>query len=201
MSNFFLKLFEIVQIVFAPVISLETVLRLRRIIEQHLHQFKELFSEANVIPKQRYMLHLPSQIISLGPLIRSMCMQFEAKHSYFKQWATKLNKKKKVCKSRANHNQFLKCSQNEIGIEHTIFASERESGPVSAVKNSDYVKRKVKDFLGIEVMQSVVSVKWYILNGNKYISAKSMIIVDVDGAFPVFRLIKDIFVIDSSCCF
>lgn len=47
-------------------------------------------------------------------------------------------------------------------------------------------------------MQSVVSVKWYILNGNKYISGKSMIIVDVDGAFPVFGLIKDIFVIDSS---
>lgn len=61
-----------------------------------------------------------------------------------------------------------------------------------------FVKRKVKDFLGMEVMQSVVSVKWYILNGNKYISGKSMIIVDVDGAFPVLGLLKDIFVIDSS---
>lgn len=195
--KFILKLIEIVQIVLAPVISLETVLRLRRMIEQHLHHFKELFSEANVIPKQHYMLHLPSQIISLGPLIRSMCMRFEAKHSYFKQWASKLNFKN-VCKSLANHNQFLECCQNEIGIEHPIFASERESGPVSAVKNFDYVKRKVKDFLGVEVMQSVVSVKWYILNGNKYISGKSMIIVDVDDAFPVFGLIKDIFVIDSS---
>jgi hypothetical protein len=117
--------------------------------------------------------------------------------SYIKQWVSKLNFKN-VCKSLANHNQFLECCQNEIGIEHPIFASERESGPVSAVKNIDYVTRKVKDFLGIEVMQSVVSVKWYILNGNKYISGKSMIIVDVDGAFPVFGLIKDIFVIDSS---
>lgn len=194
--TFILKLIQIVQIVLAPVISLQTVLQLRHMIEQHLHQFKELFPEANVIPKQHYMLHLPSQIISLGPLVRSMCMRFEAKHSYFKQWASKLNFKN-VCKSLANHNQFLECC-NEIGIEHPIFATERESGPVSAVKNVDYVKRKVRDFLGIEVMQSVVSVKWYILNGNKYISGKSMIIVDVDDDFPVFGLIKDIFLIDSS---
>ncbi|KAL7377556.1 hypothetical protein ABVT39_001233 [Epinephelus coioides] len=105
---------------------------------------------------------------------------------------------KNVCKSLANHNQFLESCQNEIGIEHPIFANERESGPVSAVTNTEYVKRKVKDFLGIEVMKSVVSVKWYILNGNKYISGKSMIIADVDDTLPVFGLIKDIFLIDSS---
>jgi len=120
--QFIVKLIEIVQIVLAPIISLQTILRLKSMIEQHLHQFKLLFPDANVIPKQHYMLHLPSQIISLGPLIRSMCMRFEAKHSYFKQWASKLNFKN-VCKSLANHNQFLECCQNEIGIEHPIFAN------------------------------------------------------------------------------
>lgn len=50
------------------------------------------------------------------------------------------------------------------------------------------------------MMQCVVSVKWYILNGNKYISGKSMVIiyVDVDGAFRVLGMIKDIFVIDTT---
>ena len=111
------------------------------------------------------MLHLPSQILSLGPLIRSMCIRFEAKHSYFKQWASKLNFKN-VCKSLANHNQFLESCQNDIGVERQIFANERVSGPVSAVTNTEYVKRKVRDFLGLDVMQSIVSVKWYILNGT-----------------------------------
>ncbi len=69
---------------------------------------------------------------------------------------------------------------------------------MSAVTNTEYVKRKVKDFLGTEVMKSVVSVKWYILNGNKYITGKSMIIAGVDDTLPVFGLIKDIFLIDSS---
>ncbi|KAL3970579.1 LETM1 and EF-hand domain-containing protein 1, mitochondrial [Sarotherodon galilaeus] len=194
---FIRKLIMIVQIVLAPIISLQTVLQLRSMIEEHLYQFKQLFPEVNIIPKQHYMLHLPSQILSLGPLIRSMCMRFEAKHSYFKQWASKLNFKN-VCKSLANHNQFLECCQNEIGTEHPIFAKEKESGPVSAVKNNDYVRKKIKEFFGIDVMQSVVSVKWYVLNGNKYITGKSMIIADVDGTFPVFGLIKDIFLIDSS---
>ncbi|XP_051806278.1 uncharacterized protein LOC127534635 isoform X1 [Acanthochromis polyacanthus] len=144
-TKFILKLIEIVQIVLAPIISLQTVLRLRSMIEQHLYQFKQLFPEVNVIPKQHYMLHL--QIISLGPLIRNMCMHFEGKHCYFKQWASKLNFKN-VCKSLVNHNQFLESCQNEIGIEHRIFANERESGPVSAVTNTEYVKRKVKDFFG-----------------------------------------------------
>ena len=102
---------------------------------------------------------------------------------------------KNVCKTLVNHNQFLECCQNEISIEHPIFASERESGPISAVKNIDYVRRKVKDFLGTEVMQSVI------LSGNKYISGKSMIIVDVDGAFPVFGLIKDLCDRFLFCCF
>lgn len=195
--KFILKLIEIVQIVLAPIISFETVLKLRRMVEQHLHQFKQLFPEANVIPKQHYMLHLPSQIISLGPLIRSMCIRFEAKHRYFKQWASKLNFKN-VCKSLANHNQLLEWCQNEIATEHPIFANETESGPVSAVTNTEYVKKKVKEFLGIEFTQSIVSVKWYVLNGNKYISGKSLIIIDVDGTFPVFGLIKDIFLINSS---
>lgn len=68
--QFVLDLIEIVQILFAPVLSVQTVLRLRNMIVQHLKQFKQLFPEKNVIPKQHYLLHLPAQILSLGPMIR-----------------------------------------------------------------------------------------------------------------------------------
>ncbi|KAF3857496.1 hypothetical protein F7725_009355 [Dissostichus mawsoni] len=128
--KFILELIEIVQIVFAPVISLQTVLRLKQMIEQHLKQFKQLFPDKNVTPKQHYMLHLPTQILSLGPLTRHMCMRFESKHCFFKQWSSKLNFKN-VCKSLVNHNQLLECCQNEMGIEHPIFLHEKELGPVS----------------------------------------------------------------------
>ena len=128
--QFVLDLIKIVHILFAPVLSVQTVLRLRSMIEQHLKQFKQLFPENNVIPKQHYLLHLPSQILSLGPMIRHMCKRFESKHCFFKQWSSKLNFKN-VCKSLVKHNQLFECCQNEMGMEHPIFLHEKELGPVS----------------------------------------------------------------------
>lgn len=86
--QFVLDLVEIVQVLFAPVLSVESVLRLKKMIEQHLKQFKQLFPTNNITPEQHYLLHLPAQILSLGPLIRHMCMRFESKHCFFKQWSS-----------------------------------------------------------------------------------------------------------------
>lgn len=170
-------------------------------IELHLKRFKQLFPDNNVIPKQHYMLHLPGQILSLGPLIRQMCMRFESKHCLFKQWSSKLNFRN-VCKSLANRNQLFECCQNELGSEHPMFAHEKELGPVSEVTNIQYIKAKIKYFLGIDCIRHAVSVKWLIFNSNKYVSERSLIITSANGNVPVFGLIKNIYVVDSSLfCF
>lgn len=57
---------------------------------------------------------------------------------------------------------------------------KRNERPVSKDSNIDYVEAKLRDFLCIDVIKSAISVKWIILDGNKYTSGKSMIIVDVD---------------------
>ncbi|KAM3583191.1 uncharacterized protein V6R79_011079 [Siganus canaliculatus] len=84
-----IELIEIVQILFAPVIGLRTVSKLKTLIEQHLKHMKNLFPDNNITPKQHYLIHAPSQIKYLGPMIRHMCMRFESKHCFFKQWASK----------------------------------------------------------------------------------------------------------------
>ena len=43
-----------------------------------------------------------------------------------------------------------------------------------------------------------VKVKWLSLNGNKYISERSLIIVSATETLPVFALIKNIYLVDSS---
>lgn len=129
-----IELIEIVQIVFAPVLSIVTVSRLKLLIENHLKHWKELFPDRNVTPKQHYMIHLPSQIKSLGPMVRHMCMRFESKHCFFKQWASKLNLKN-ICKSLINQNQIYESCQNVDSSMHPIFSNEREMGPVSEVKD------------------------------------------------------------------
>ncbi|KAM7380069.1 hypothetical protein PAMP_003389 [Pampus punctatissimus] len=165
--QFVLDLIEIVQILFAPVLSVQTVLRLRCLIEQHLKMFKQLFPENIIIPKQHYLLHLPGQILSLGPM------------------------------SLVKHNQLFECCQNEIGMEHPMFLHEKELGPVSEVANMEYVNTKMRDFLGINGIQHTVKVKWLILNGNKYICDRSLIITNTNETVPVFGFIKNIYVVDS----
>lgn len=198
--KFLLELIEIVQIIFAPVISLYTVSNLKVLIEQHLKHMKELFPEINITPKHHYLIHIPSQIKMLGPMVRNMCMRFESKHCFFKKWASKLNFKN-ICKSLVNHSQIEECCQNTS--HHPIFNNEQELGPASEVKNMTYLQEKCKSFIGVEGIEHAVSVKWLILNGNKYVHNNSLIITRVtEDGMPVFGLVQNIFIVNSTlCCF
>lgn len=195
--QFIIGLLEISQIIFSPVIAIETLEKLRRMIEQHLKQFTNLFPANNITPKQHYMIHFPSQIEALGPLRRHMCMRFESKHRFFKKWSSKLNYKN-ICKSLVQHNQIVESTQNE----NNIFAHEKDLGPVGGVSSFQYVESKIREFLNIVDVQHVISVKWVMLNGNTYTTGKSLIITDTDNGLPIFGLINNIFIVDSVlfCC-
>ncbi|KAK0138672.1 hypothetical protein N1851_024793 [Merluccius polli] len=91
---------------------------------------KNLFPDNNITPKQHYLIHVPSQIKLQGPMVRHMCMRFESKHCFFKQWASKLNLKN-VCKSLIRHNQILYIGTSIINKS-----------------NMSYLKEKARAFLG-----------------------------------------------------
>ncbi|KAK0141790.1 hypothetical protein N1851_020546 [Merluccius polli] len=59
----------------------------------------------------------------------------------------------------------------------------------------EYVNTKLRDFWGIYGIQHTVKVKWLILNGNKYISDRSLIITNTNETVPVFGFIKNIYVL------
>lgn len=199
-TQMLLKLLEIVKILFSPIIALSTLSRLKLLIEQHLQHFKQLFPDANIIPKQHYLLHLPSQIKALGPTVRYMCMRFESKHCFFKQWALK-SSFKNICKSLVKHNQLYECSQN-VHEKHPICSSEVDMGPASEVKNVHYVEGKIKDFLGIEHVEHIVSVQWIMQHGNKHTCGKSLVISNVINDTPEFALMKNIYILNASVyCF
>lgn len=199
---FILELIEIVQILLAPVISLQTINKLKILIEQHLKHMKALFPYNNITPKQHYLIHTPSQIKRLGPMVRHMCMRFESKHCFFKQWASKINFKN-VCKSLIKHNQMYECCQNVDSFDHPIFSNECTLGPTSEVSIMSYLKEKMRAFLGNDEVNHAVTVKWLNLNGNKYIRDRSLIVCAVGSSgLPIFGLVKNIYVINSSLyCF
>ena len=59
----FLKLWNIVQMCTAPVISKDDVSFLKMLIEEHHILFKEAYPIANIIPKLHYMVHIPDDMI------------------------------------------------------------------------------------------------------------------------------------------
>ncbi|XP_061747842.1 uncharacterized protein LOC133549871 [Nerophis ophidion] len=181
-TQLLLKLLEIVKILFSPIIALATLPRLKLLIEQHLRHFKQLFPDLNIIPKQHYLLHLPSQIKALGPTVGHMCMRFESKHCFFKQWAIK-SSFKNICKSLVKHNQLYECSQN-VHDKHPIFCNDIEIGPTSEVKNVHYIEGKIKQFLGIEQVEHVVCAQWIAQYGNKHTCGKSLVISNVFNNTP-----------------
>nr|XP_040046980.1 uncharacterized protein LOC120827889 [Gasterosteus aculeatus aculeatus] len=197
-----LELIEIVKILFAPVIGLQTISKLKRLIEQHLKHMKSLFPDNNIIPKMHYLIHAPSQIKLLGPMVRHMCMRFESKHCFFKQWASKLNFRN-VCKSLIRHNQMYECCQNVSHSEQPIFVNECGFGPTSEIRNMSYLKEKTRAFLGTDDIDNAVSVKWINLNGNKYIREKTLLVTAVNSNdLPEFGLVSNIYVINASLyCF
>lgn len=59
----YLLLLDILQICASRVLSFDLVDHLKVLIEMYLVAFRECYPHINIIPKQHYMVHLPTQIL------------------------------------------------------------------------------------------------------------------------------------------
>ena len=106
----FLVLLRICQIVISPHINLNTIEYLQQLIEEKLILFTELYPNENIIPKQHYMIHYPSQILRSTPLINSWTIRHEAKLSFVKRASCRGNFKN-VCLTAAKKHQLWQSQQ------------------------------------------------------------------------------------------
>ena len=131
---------ELCPIIFFAVIALPTINLLKSKIGAHLKNLKEHFPNVSIILKQHYLVHIPSMIKQLGPLIRHSCFGFESAHNYFKNLARKQNFKN-LPKSLAERCQIKECGNfgaaHEAAHAHPLFAAERKFEPLSAVTEKE----------------------------------------------------------------
>jgi len=59
----FLKLMDIVDILFAPSTSEDYAVYVDTLISDHHHEFSKLYQDANIIPKMHFMVHMPRLMI------------------------------------------------------------------------------------------------------------------------------------------
>ncbi len=203
--TFLVELIQIVQLVFTPVIKLESIQFLKRLIEEHLAKFKELFPGQNITPKQHYLIHIPGMMIDMGPLIRSSCFSFESAHSYFKELARKQNFKN-LTLSLAKRHQLLECcnfgDDQETPSSHPLFSTEKKFGVLRDVKADELPvlqQRFTESGLlpGVQLAK-VFSATWVVLNGTKF-SKHAVIAVGVtnDPPLPVFGQLRQIWVVSK----
>ena len=197
------ELIEICQIIFSPVISLPTINLLKLKIGAHLTHFKEQFPEVNIIPKQHYMIHIPTMIKELGPLIRHSCFAFESAHNYFKELAPKQNFKN-LPKSLAERCQFKECGNfadcNEAPQSHPLFSSEKNFGSLTLANEEQ--KRNLRQKLNISgllpciQLQNAYKTTWLSCYGTRFKSGGIFICnVDEDLVRPIFGTICVIWMI------
>ncbi|XP_046848487.1 DNA polymerase zeta catalytic subunit-like isoform X2 [Xenia sp. Carnegie-2017] len=105
----FLLLLKIVDIVFSPITNTDELAILEGYLKKFLWKFTQLYPGVSVIPKMHYLVHYPAHIYRFGPMIRSWCMRYEAKHSYFKRLASYLGDFTNVALSLAERHQTRSC--------------------------------------------------------------------------------------------
>lgn len=102
-----LKLLDIMDIIFSPQLTPGLIAQLSVLIEDHHAHFRETFPERRLLPKHHFMVHYPTCLRKIGPLIHVWCMRYEAKHEYFCRVADAVRNYKNICKSLAKRHQIM----------------------------------------------------------------------------------------------
>ena len=87
-NDFFLDFLEILNIfryLMGDSFNTTSLEKLKTQIDNYLKNFKKLYDEEKIIPKQHFLIHYPSIVRKFGPPKLYWTMRFEAKHSYFKR--------------------------------------------------------------------------------------------------------------------
>lgn len=139
----FISIIEIMSLCFAHKISIATIVYLKKAIKDHLNLFKTVYKDINIIPKQHYLVHLPSLTLKFGPLVRSWCLRFEAKHAFFKDQARIIKNFKQLPLSLSKRYQssvqadYVKLNKEDegplfreevkFGVSKELFGDDRET--------------------------------------------------------------------------
>lgn len=125
--TFYAVMRELVDTVFAPMVSLALIHRIETLITHHHIKYLELWPEENLTPKMHILLHYGEAMRRNGPLRVLWCMRFEAKHQIAKKVGDLSNNFCNPPLTVANQFQVSNFSAWALGNIHP----ERTIGPTS----------------------------------------------------------------------
>lgn len=189
--NLLLLLLQIMNIVFSPSLTLGITIYLKHLIVDHHKLFKHLYPHRNLIPKHHFMIHYPSSIRKIGPLLYTWCMRFEAKHKLFKDCFKNF---KNITKSLAKKHQMAIAYHWE-----TFTLKQNEYGPIKSFlfRDENVVNNEMLETI---LSKDVFSTSWVKVDGVEY-KAGLVICSAMEEDMPVFCQISDVLLVEDQICF
>ncbi|RVE61678.1 hypothetical protein OJAV_G00174850 [Oryzias javanicus] len=180
-----LLLLQIMNIVFSPSLTLGMTLYLKNLIVDHHKLFKHLYPHRNLIPKHHFMIHYPSSIRKIGPLLFLWSMRFEAKHKLFKDYFKNF---KNITKSLAKKHQMAIAYHWE-----TFTLKQKEYGPIKSflLRDENVINSQI-----LEKAKCVFTTSWVKVDGVEY-RAGLIVCSLVEDEMPVFSQILDVLLVDD----
>ena len=195
----FMTLLEITGIAFCSELTEASVLYLKSTVKGYLTNFKTTYN-VNITSKQH--VHLPSQMLTFGPLIRCWCMRFEWKHAYFKDLAKKIRNLKNLPFSLATRNQQMECGDNQRDLDTTCreditFGQYKALQGQPAVDVKNHLLRFFRINLDLDV-NFVFQCNQIEIYGTNY---KPILFQLDDAGFPMFGCLEKIWFIEEYGCY
>ena len=153
-----LLLLQIMNILFSPSLTLGMTVYLKNLILDHHKLFKCLYPHRNLIPKHHFMIHYPSSIRKIGPLLYVWCMRYEAKHKMFKDYFKNF---KNITKSLAKRHQMAIAYHWE-----TFTLKQKEYGPMKSfsLRDENVVNSEMCEMLLSKMFSQQVGLKSMVLS-------------------------------------
>ena len=194
----FILLQKIIDIVASPIIFKGQCAVLRGLIEEHHSLFRDIYTDSFITPKFHFMVHYPSQIIALGPMVRTWTMRHEAKLNLFKR-AARLGNFKNIAYTLAQRHQRCMCFQSSSG---GLFQSCFECGPGGPPHilsdEPESVLDSIRNVLpNISDDATIFHPKWVKKEGIRYHTNNCYVITGCDGTDPIFSRIMDLLVVSG----
>jgi hypothetical protein len=114
-----LLLIECIDFIFSREVTIEESFFIEHLIKDPNNHFLELYPDCHLKPKLHFMIHYPSQICQLGPLVNFWTMRFEGKHRFFKRLGHVVCNYKNIAilKTLACRQQMFLCYKLMCGKE------------------------------------------------------------------------------------
>ena len=188
----FLMLRDIIDIVFAPVITVGMTDYLRCLIEDHHRLFAVCYPFQALLPKHHFMIHYPTAILRVGPLSHIWTMRFEAKHQFAKMAMKSTFCYKNVAKTIAKRTQLqLAYSAFTDSLYQFLLESGPGSWSVLASLDAD-VASLITANIGLQCEDEVYVANWMRI-GHYKLSPGAAVVIGVVEGIPTFGRIRVLF--------